>query len=71
MLVAVLLIGAANPAGAQTTAGVPAAIWTQIQALGPVVDSVNVNKIYAALHAQMPTDGVKKTPNVSYGPFEV
>ncbi|HEV8020541.1 MAG TPA: alpha/beta hydrolase [Candidatus Lustribacter sp.] len=65
-----LILGAANQAGAQTTTGVPPAIWTQIQALGPVVDQVGVRKIYAQLRSQMPADGVKKTLNISYGPAD-
>lgn len=69
-LVAALLAGAACPAGAQSSSGVPPAIWAQIQALGPVVDPAGVNKIYAQLRAQMPTDGVKKTLNIPYGPAD-
>ena len=71
MLVALLFLGAAHPALAQTTPGVPAAIWAQVEALGPVVDPVGVGKIYAQLRAQMPTDGVKKTQNISYGPADL
>ena len=69
-LVAILFLGTLHPALAQTSSGVPPAIWTQIEALGPVVDPVNVRKIYAQLRAQMPTDGVKKTANVAYGPAD-
>lgn len=67
-LVAALIVASAAPAPAQTSTGVPPAIWEQIQALGPVVDPVNVAKIYAQLHAQMPTAGVKKTADIAYGP---
>ncbi len=68
LLVAVLFVGAANPAAAQTATGVPPAIWAQVEALGPVVDPLGVGKIYAQLRAQMPTDGVKKTLDIPYGP---
>jgi len=67
LLVAVLFFGASSPALAQS---VPPAIWAQIQALGPVVDAAGVGKIYAQLRAQMPTDGVKRTLDVAYGPDE-
>jgi acetyl esterase len=70
LFVALLFLGVASPALAQTSGGVPPAIWTQIEALGPVVDPVNVRKIYASLRAQMPTDGVKKTLNIAYGPAD-
>jgi hypothetical protein len=60
-----VFLGAASPAFAQTVPGVPPAIWAQVEALGPVVDPVKVGKIYAQLRSQMPTDGVKKTLNVS------
>jgi triacylglycerol lipase len=57
------------PAGAQTTApGVPAEIWSKIQALGPVLDAASVYKIYGSLRTQMPTDGVLRANNVPYGP---
>jgi len=71
LLIAVIFLSTAAPALAQTTPGVPPAIWTQVEALGPVVDPVNVGKIYAALRAQMPTDGVKKTLNISYGAADI
>jgi acetyl esterase len=64
---ALLFLSAASPALAQSSGGVPPAIWTQVEALGPVVDSVNVGKIYAPLRAQMPTGGVKKTADITYG----
>jgi len=51
MLVALLFLGAAHPALAQTTPGLPAAISAQVEALGPVVDPVGVGKIYAQLRA--------------------
>jgi hypothetical protein len=70
LFVALLFLSAASPGLAQTSGGVPPAIWTQIEALGPVVDPVNVRKIYASLHAQMPTDGVKKTLTIAYGPAD-
>lgn len=65
---AVAVVALAIPAGAQTTTGVPPAIWAQVAALGPVVDPVGVGKIYAQLRAQMPTDGVKRTLDIAYGP---
>jgi acetyl esterase len=67
MLVALLFLGAANPALAQSVPGVPPAIWAQVEALGPVVDTAGVGKIYAPLRAQMPKDGVKKTADIPYG----
>jgi triacylglycerol lipase len=70
LLALTLLLGCASPASAQSPAGVPPAIWSQIEALGPVVDTAGVGKIYAPLRAQMPTDGVKPTLDVSYGPDE-
>jgi acetyl esterase len=70
LLAAVLFAGCVSPALAQPVSGVPPAIWTQIEALGPVVDPVGVGKIYAQLRAAMPTDGVKRTLDVSYGPDE-
>jgi acetyl esterase len=58
-----------SSARAQTSApGVPPAIWTQIQALGPVLDAGSVYRIYGSLRAAMPTDGVKRTSDVTYGP---
>jgi len=69
-LLLALILGATSGAGAQTAAGIPPAIWTQIQALGPVVDTAGVGKIYAQLRLQIPTDGVKKTLNISYGPAD-
>jgi acetyl esterase len=71
LIVAALFLGAAIPARAQTVPGVPPSIWAQVEALGPVVDPVNVGKIYAQLRSQMPTDGVKKTLNISYGPADI
>ena len=71
VLVAAAVLALASPAGAQTPVpGVPPAIWTQVAALGPVVDPVGVGKIYAALRAHMPTDGVKRTLDIAYGPDE-
>jgi acetyl esterase len=67
VLAAMLLTTSA--VGAQSVpAGVPPAIWEQIQALGPVLDAGSVYKIYGALRAAMPTDGVKRTLDVPYGP---
>jgi triacylglycerol lipase len=71
MLVAALFLAASGPAAAQTTPGVPPAIWLQIEALGPVVDPVGVGKVYAQLRSQMPTDGVKKTAGIAYGPADL
>jgi len=58
-----LFVSGANPATAQTTTGVPSAIWAQVEALGPVINPAAIGKIYAPLRAQMPTAGVKKTPD--------
>jgi hypothetical protein len=63
----VLFVSGANPATAQTTAGVPPAIWAQVEALGPVIDPAAIGKIYAPLRAQMPAAGVKKTSDLAYG----
>jgi len=71
ILAAVLFLTPANPGSAQTAPGVPPAIWAQVEALGPVVDTAGVGKIYAQLRAQMPTDGVKKTANIAYGSAEI
>lgn len=67
VLLAAVLAATATPAPAQTSGGVPPAIWSQVVALGPVVDSAGVEKIYAPLRAQMPTDGVKRTLDIAYG----
>jgi triacylglycerol lipase len=71
LLAAAFFFGAASPAFAQSVPGVPPAIWTQVEALGPVVDPAGVGKIYAQLRSQMPTDGVKKTLDVAYGPADL
>jgi acetyl esterase len=66
---ALLALFAVAPSQAQTpSTAVPPEIWTQIQALGPVLDAGSVYKIYGALRNAMPTDGVKRTDDVPYGP---
>jgi hypothetical protein len=54
LLAAVMAAGCMSPGLAQTTSGVPPAIWTQIEALGPVVDPAGAGKIYAQRRARMP-----------------
>jgi acetyl esterase len=47
--------------------GPPAAIWNQIQDMGPVLDGASVYRIYAPVRTAMPSDGVKRTSDVPYG----
>jgi acetyl esterase len=54
----------------QKPAGVPEDIARQLREIGPVVNPPPVYKLYAPLLAQQPTDGVKRTDDVAYGPDE-
>ncbi len=56
------------PPGASSPSEVPPAIAAQIRALGPTIDVPGVRRIYAPLLAAQPTAGIRRIPDVAYGP---
>ncbi|MCG6534782.1 MAG: alpha/beta hydrolase [Syntrophales bacterium LBB04] len=54
----------------QPSGALPSEIAAQLRAIGPVLDSVAVGKLYAPLHSKSPRDGVKRANDLAYGPNE-
>ncbi len=64
------LVSAPVAAQSERNSAVPPEIASMLRDMGRVVDPPATAKLYAALQAQAPTDGVKRTADIAYGSDE-